>query len=99
MVALARLVAKVVGDWGAHDGYNGKFDRDQASVAEAMSVYAEKTPVSFIVSTGDINYPKGVARKGAVKIKHQVGNCLDFVKTPSHVRRTPNGCVTHRACR
>ena len=50
----------VVGDWGQHDGYAGKFERDQARVARGMARVAARRAVSFVVSTGDDFYPSGV---------------------------------------
>ena len=50
----------VVGDWGQHAGYTGRFGRDQASVARGMARLAARRRVAFVVSTGDDFYPKGV---------------------------------------
>lgn len=49
-----RLSFLIIGDWGRQG------DRTQKRVAAAMDAVAARTPVDFIVSTGDNIYPAGV---------------------------------------
>ena len=59
----------VVGDWGQHDGYAGQFERDQARVARGMARVAARRDVSFVVSTGDDFYPRGVTSSSDVQFE------------------------------
>ena len=71
----SKLKFITIGDWGCETS-TGTTSNNQAMVAKAMTEYARKYGVNFIVSVGDNFYERGVTSLNDPKVRLQLSEWL-----------------------